>query len=150
MNLKLATIEDFHGIYDLLLPYRGESFFKGKTVNREHATRHIYTWLEHCHVVLAFDGEAMAGIVVVTIDHTFFDEKEADIDFMFVSEKYRKTEVSRLLRDEAIRIMDENNCEIQYAYTGSGVQERLFVNLFAKVGFAHLGTLLVRDLTKLK
>lgn len=148
MNIRLATKEDMQEIYDLLVPYQAESWFNGAKVDKQRSIDYINAWIDHAIAILAYDDDLLVGISVVAFTYTFWEEKEGEIDFMYVRESHRKTNVSRILRDESIRQMDYNGAEIQYAMSASAVQEQLFINLWAKRGFKKLGVLMARDLTK--
>lgn len=146
MRIRLATKNDIQSIYDLLLPYEGESWFKGKTINTERALKYIEAWIDDCITILCED-EGIVGIAVVCFSYTFWEEKEGELNFMFVAKSHRGKGVSRILRDECVRQMEYNGAKIQYAMSASGVQENLFINLWGKAGFKRLGTIVVRDLT---
>ena len=146
-QIKGATEEHAKDILNLLYPhYYEESIQKknGLTFDIDTAITTILEWIEGCKCIVAYKDDKPVGFMVWYFIRTVFEEQEADLVMFFVMPDERGTGLSR----DLAKIYDED-CKaagIKVAYNGSssGVDDKIYHNLFAKYEFEVLGTELVK------
>ena len=148
--IRRADYTDASAIQNLAYPeYFSKSAFNGLTYSHENALGMIKLWLSENHTLIAVDEETgeFAGVSVLVAGRTYYEEVEGDIEFFFVSDKFKGA--SRPLASESIRILKETyGAKVVYAASKSGINQKndsLWSNLWSKFGFNRLGTVMIRQ-----
>lgn len=143
-----ATENDIAAIQGLLYPhYFSESVYKNMTYSADNTRRIIESWLPNCAIIVK-DGDKAVGFASMVLQHSFFEEPEADVEMFFILPEYRGTGVARALCKFMIETAEANGAKLIFSSCLSGIDGKnnsLYINLWRKFGFEILGTVLVRS-----
>lgn len=146
-DLSFATYADLGDIENLIYPhYFDESAYSDLTYDPEMARQTILQWIPETCVLARVDGN-LVGILAMYFTRTYYKETEGDVVIFYVLPEYRGTGVARGLVYALKKISDKQKAAIVYTSSGSGMKgnnNKLYANLFKKVGFKELGTELIR------
>lgn len=149
ISSRLATKDDVIELYKLMVQYKNESHSQ----NREHDVKNtmlvIMSWITNDNqcVLIEQDG-IIKAFAAIWMGYTFYKDKELDIEVFYVHPSARKTPVSRMLAKQICKIAEDNNCPIIYTAGlsgGSKQNEKLYQNMWKKLGFRELGTVMIRS-----
>ena len=139
-----ADIEDL--MRDIYPVYFQESAYNGLTPDYEISRITGHDYLNSSSFV-ARDGDRIVAIAVADAGRTFYKEIEFDINMFYVHPEYRGRGVARLMRDTLKDEWERVGAKVIYSSCLSGVEglnEQLYMNLWSKVGFKKLGTVMIR------
>ena len=146
-DLSFATFDDVDSIQNMLYPaYFEESTYSGLTYDPEMSKKTIASWIPETCIIAKVDGE-IVGIVAAYFVRTYYKQKEGDVVIFYTRPDYRGTGVARGLVNALKEIGDKVGAAVIYTSSGSGMggnNNKLYANLFKKVGFEELGTELIR------
>lgn len=144
-DVSKATPEDVHQAFTLLQHYAHESW-QGKMVKPDDAVIMQSLLDVFCAgnfvKAVAYDGSEMVGIAFGFVGNTWWKRPCGSIDMFYVHPKMRGKGVSRKLLAECLSQFTDFDCGFVYAGAESGMGERneaLYVNLFKRAGFSHIG-----------
>lgn len=147
MGVRFARLDDVPQILKFIEPYHEESMFNGwRKLDWDTMHETIYMCVaSDWEVLLAVDGENIAGILIAYASKSFYKHPDMDVDFFYVGKEYRGTKAARLLVAEIVKIAKQQNITMLYCGCHSnmadgGLNDKLYVNLFRKFGFEVTGT----------
>lgn len=143
--IRRATINDLDEIIRFTRPYHTESFW-GQTKYSEEKSRQRFTSYITEGDTFVVDMNGIVAMATLVFDYFFSDDLVCDLEFFYVGKDFRKTGVSRLLRDACSDFAKLRGARIMCACGSSGFDDGLWVNLFRKIGFSKLGTTMVKVL----
>lgn len=139
------------GVQALLYPgYFSETIFNGLTYSAENTRLMVESYIRDKFTLLAVDYTGkVIGLAVLLAGRTYYEEVEADIEFLCVAEECRGTDVARMLVSSIIDVAENTfGAKVFYASCCSGISEKndaLWVNLWSKFNFKKLGTVMIRS-----
>lgn len=131
---------------DIYPAYFAEAIYNKLTPNMEHARVTVANYLNSFSYV-AKEDDLIWGLAVADMGNTFYEEIECDINMFFVHPEARRSGVARAMRDAILEDAKAYNAAVIYTSCLSGISqenEQLYMNLWAKVGFQKLGTVMIR------
>jgi GNAT superfamily N-acetyltransferase len=141
------TETDIEGLMTDIYPvYFKESAYNGLTPDLEISRITGMSYLDKCSFI-ARDGDRIIAIAVADAGRTFYKEIEFDINMFYIHPDYRGRGVARLMRDTLKDEWERVGAKVIYSSCLSGVEginEQLYLNLWSKVGFKKLGTVMIR------
>lgn len=146
-DLSFATYADIEDIENLLYPhYFEESTYSDLTYDPEMTRKTITSWIPETCILARVDG-VLVGVLAMYFTRTYYKEYEGDVVIFYVHPDYRGAGVGRGLVNALKEVSDKLGAAVVYTSSGSGMGEennKLYTNLFKKVGFEELGTELIR------
>lgn len=143
--LRKATIDDLDEIVSFSRPYFDESILKGTEYSKERSRERFLSYIQD-HYTIVFDENGILGMATLILDNFHSDDLICDVEMFYVSPEARGTGVSRLLRDACVNLAKLLGARKIFACSSSGVDDRLWINLFSKSGFKKLGTVMVMEI----
>lgn len=143
-KIRLANVGDFPLIEKLCYDFFCESMYKMLDYSKENTLEMIRDW-QYIVIIETLDG-VPAGFCSLNVCHTYYVQKEGDVDKFYIVPEFRGTAASRILAGYVVKLAKALDAKVVYALCGSGISEktdRLFHNLWAKFGFKKLGVLMV-------
>lgn len=148
--IELATAGDALEIYGLMKGYREESHSKEREYDPKNSIITILSWISDNSKCLVVRREGkIVAFAAIWIGHTFYKDKELDIEMFYIHPSVRGTHIARALASAICDLAKENNCSLIYTAGlsgGSKQNEKLYQNLWKKFGFNELGTIMSRSL----
>ncbi len=148
---KRAAYDEVPGVISLSRKFYLESNYNGITkFNPLKLEKNLFNaWASKEFVTICiFNGSNMVGFAHVTKDDFATDECTGSIYQMFIDPDHRGTGAARVLRDAIEAQFDAWGCVLKYAECGCGFDDpknnMLFSNLWAKIGYQFLGSLLFK------
>lgn len=143
-KVRLAEVEDFPLVERLCYQFFSETMYKVLDYSKENTLEMIRDWQ---YILLIETGDGVpAGFCSLNVCHTYYVQKEGDVDKFYIVPEFRGTVASRMLAGSVVKLAKALDAKIVYALCGSGISEktdRLFHNLWAKFGFKKLGVLMM-------
>ena len=147
----MAEVSDIPQIIPLTHEFDEISQFKdfGVELSENNSEKYLTLVLENnfTPLLLALIDDKVVGWLMFSYDMSFFKRPIAVLNTIFVTKKYRRTVIGRMLLTTAMEIAkDEQACAF-YAPVNSGSDHILSLgNMFAKAGFKMSGYIMSRSL----
>lgn len=130
-----------------------ESDWQGRaTLRKDKYAKLLEQYCGHPYVksILAFVDNALAGYIHIYCQDDYTEELIGELYQFYVRKPYRGTKVARLLSQAADEQYKAWGClrgYVEEAHGGSGrmMSSKLFNNLWSKVGFRPMGTVLMKE-----
>lgn len=119
----------------------------GITYSHSGSTEYLWRLINdpNTGVFVHYEGDALAGVIIVHCDKEFQNECFGYINKMYVHPSYRGTRTGRALLDEATKWLDQKQCVLSFATATAAIgQDKLYINLVGKFGFQLHGMVLIR------
>lgn len=151
VQFRMATVEDVPTLVEL-----GKEQFETSVYSQygiEYcplaAEKYLAMVLEHMflpHIVAELDGKIIGGISF-SYDSSFSKKPIAILQNLFVTKKYRRTLIGRMLVDAACDVaQDEQACCFFAPVNNGGANINSLSNLLSKAGFRMSGYIMTRSL----
>lgn len=146
--MRQADLHDMDQLIDLAKAYNDESTVGGKLSIPN--TLDAFTQSIDRGGCWVVDGkDCLAAIAMVSIDKAFFAKPQAIINYFYVREPYRGTELARQLLEHCVKIAQNVGCT--HIWCGSNAliddtSNKMFENLAAKCQFIKGGSMFFRGL----
>lgn len=145
LRLRRARADDLDRIIEFLRPFFYESFWSKFTGSEEKARQRIEHYVLYGESIILEDSEIL-GFSALLFDHHFCEELFCDIALFYVHPLARRTGVSRMLLEASVSFAKLRNAAIITASGNSGIEHKLWRNLFARQGFRDLGSSVIMEL----
>jgi ribosomal protein S18 acetylase RimI-like enzyme len=144
-----ATLENVDEIESLLYPaYFEESGYSNLDYDETNCKAMIAGWItDGVGIIMRSQGKIVA-FASMGFMRTFYKQVEADVDMFFILPEYRGTGIARALSTTISNVAKEGNAEVVYTSCLSelgGKNNQLYINLWKKLGFRELGTVMIRS-----
>ena len=119
------------------------------TYNERNATDYLYRLVSDpdSAVFVQYEGEEMSGLMICGRSNEFQNEYFGYVSKMYVLPKFRGTRTGRALLEDACEWFDLLDCELSFATATAAIgQDKLYINLLSKFGFALQGGVLIRQM----
>ena len=148
MTIRAATPYDLDQLVELGARFLEESKLP-ITYHPERARSAFLNAMRHPdgQVLVAVEGDVVAGIVILGYERDFTHEVCAYVEKLYVHAEFRGLGTADELVDAACAQAEAAGAAVMYAAATAGmgkIVERLFVRLFERHGFAALGRTLMR------
>lgn len=144
-----ASPADVDEVESFLYPgYFNESGYSHLDYDANNCKAMISSWIKDGIGLIIRANGIIVAFASISFMRTFYKQVEADIDMFFVLPEYRGTGVARMLSNALSEIAKEGNAEVVYSSCLSELGEKnnqLYINLWKKLGFRELGTVMVRS-----
>lgn len=148
-EIRQATENDIDRIQDLLYPdYFNETIFKTLTYNPENTRKMIESYVKTKYTFVAEVHGEVVGFASLLVGNTFYEEIEADVEFLCIRSDFRGSTIARAIVGQALHTAEKLGATVFYAACASGIDAKndaLWKNLWSKFGFKKLGTVMIRD-----
>jgi GNAT superfamily N-acetyltransferase len=151
LSFRMAEVSDIPQIIPLTHEFDEISQFKnfGVELSESNSEKYLTMVLENnfTPLLLALIDEKVVGWCMFSYDMSFFKRPIAVLNTIFVTKKYRRTVIGRMLITTAMEIAkDEQACAF-YAPVNSGSEHiHSLGNMFSKIGFKMSGYIMSRSL----
>lgn len=154
VDFTLATPDDVEELARLFQQFFGEADYKSRGI--VFSPRKAKNWLTRvikfgaCPHIIArthgYEGEII-GVTSYSLDESFCEQPVAVLGTLYVVPNHRKSAVGRILVAVAVDAAAGDGACAFHAPLASGMMEtKTLVNLFSRVGFTEIGTILGRGL----
>ena len=144
-----ATLEHVDEIEGLLYPhYFEESGYNHLDYDSDNCKRCISEWVTSGVGIMIKSRGKLVAFAAMGFIRTFYKQIEADVDMFFVLPEYRGTGIARVLSKVLSDFANEAQAAVVYTSCLSelgGKNNQMYVNLWKKLGFRVLGTVMIRS-----
>jgi L-amino acid N-acyltransferase YncA len=150
-TIRLGEVGDIPQVLPLIREFYAASQFSsfGIELSEPNAEKFLTMVLEQnmAPYIFAFSGEKLIGWITYYYDGSFFKNPIAVLNTIFVTDKYKRSAVGRILLDAAMQMAREDQAIAFFAPVNSGTKNiRGLENALKKAGFVNSGYIMSRPL----
>lgn len=150
-EIRMAEISDIPAIMPLAKEFFDQTQFKyfGVEFSKTNGEQYLAMIIEHSltPLLLATVDDKVVGWVTFSYDVSFFKHPIAVLNTIYVTKKYRRTVIGRMLVSAALEMAKEDKACAFYAPVNSGTSSvESLGNMLSKAGMVLSGTIYSRGL----
>lgn len=150
LEIVIAGFDDIPDLIALAYEANEESSY-GWGFDSTTARDYLAQYLKHeeADILLALINNQVVGATIICQSVEFDVTPVAYLNKFWVSKEGRRTPAARLLMDCAIKWAEGKECGSLFVTATAGlasIEQKLFTNLLAKVGFEHVGPVMMVEI----